>query len=353
MIIELITINDLHNYGNRLQHYATQQFFRANGFDVENIVDESYYPMTRRGVKNRILFVLCTIKNKGYRNYLAIKQLERNFLVFNRNITYSGIHVKTSKELQENNINDRIIVVGSDQVWNPKFGVSDITLLNGVECRKKISFSSSFGVNTLPNDEKTAKCLTDFHALSVREEAGARIVNELTGREATVLVDPTMLLTKEDWRKVAKKPKGAKNGYILTYFLSEMCDDAVCKLEEIRENRTVYELLNPSDPVAGTAGPAEFLWLFDHADLILTDSFHACIFSFLFDKPFIVYDRNWSEVNMNSRLETLLTKFHIKRKYANSGLENNLWEHDYSDGYLQLEVERNKATKFIKNALEE
>ena len=143
-----------------------------------------------------------------------------------------------------------------------------------------------------------------------------------------------------------------KNGYILTYFLSPKCEDANNQLEEIRHGRKVYELLDAGNWVAGAAGPAEFLWLFDHSDLVLTDSFHACVFSFLFNKPFVVYDRNWTEGNMNSRLETLLGKFHLERKYASSGLENDIWEHNYEDGYKQLELERQKATDFLKKALD-
>lgn len=87
--------------------------------------------------------------------------------------------------------------------------------------------------------------------------------------------------------------------------------------------------------------------------MILTDSFHACVFSFLFNKPFNVYDRNWKEGNMNSRLETFLSKFHLERKYANSRLENNIWEHEYSEGYAILEEERNNAIDFLKKALVE
>ena len=124
-------------------------------------------------------------------------------------------------------------------------------------------------------------------------------------------------------------------------------------MEEIREDKEVYELLNPNDKVAGTVGPSEFLWLFDHADIILTDSFHACVFSFLFNKPFIVYDRNWDGGNMNSRLETLLSKFSLERKYANSGIENDIWEHDYTEGYKELEIERKKSIEFLKKALED
>ena len=75
------------------------------------------------------------------------------------------------------------------------------------------------------------------------------------------------------------------------------------------------------------------------------------MFSFLFNKPFIVFDRNWQEESTNSRIETLLHTFHLERKYINSCLENNIWEHDYTEGYKQLEIEREKAIKYLKEAL--
>ena len=347
MKVKLITINDLNNYGNRLQNYATQQFLISNSIDVENIVDETYYPLVEKKTFRSFLVDIVRKKRRTKQKF------KKNFLKFNQYIWYSGTKVKTSEELRKNGVEDKIIIVGSDQVWNPKFAMSDVTLLDGVKCKKKISFSASFGVDSIPYDQTIADCLNDFKALSVREEAGAKIIKDLTGRDATVLVDPTMLLTNDEWRKVSKKPRGAKEGYVLTYFLSPKCDEAKTKLEEIKEDKEVYELLNPNDKIAGTAGPSEFLWLFEHADLILTDSFHACVFSFLFNKPFIVYDRNWNEGNMNSRLETLLSKFSLERKYANSGLPNDLWEHDYTEGYKQLEIERKKAIDFLKKALED
>ena len=279
-------------------------------------------------------------------------EIENNFFSFNeKNIDFSFDYIgRDNYRLQEEY---NTLIVGSDQIWNTTFKWLSINAFLPFKHPKKIAFSASFGVDSIPYDQTIADCLNDFKALSVREEAGAKIIKDLTGRDATVLVDPTMLLTKDEWRKVSKKPRGAKEGYILTYFLSPKCDEAKTKLEEIKEDKEVYELLNPNDKIAGTAGPSEFLWLFEHADLILTDSFHACVFSFLFNKPFIVYDRNWNEGNMNSRLETLLSKFSLERKYANSGLPNDIWEHDYTEGYKQLEIERKKAIDFLKKALED
>lgn len=336
MDVGVFTIQSV-NYGNRLQNYATNVILKKENYECINILDS--VPLTKK--RKLMLF----IKDLFYNDFRT------NCRKFNKLLKYSDDYI--TRDVYKI-ANYYAIIVGSDQIWNTTFDFVSINSFLPFSHPKKISFAASFGVDSIPYDQQIVDCLNDFKALSVREEAGAKIIKSLTGRDATVLVDPTMLLTKDEWRKVSKKPKGAqKSGYILTYFLSPKCVEAKEKLEEIREGKEVYEILNFEDKVAGMAGPSEFLWLFDHAEIILTDSFHACVFSFLFDKPFIVYDRNWNEGNMNSRLETLLSKFHLERKYANSGLYNDIWEHDYSEGYNQLEIERKKAISFLRNALED
>lgn len=339
--IAIFTIHSI-NYGNRLQNYVVQKIITKLG----------YKPYTLRWYCNKsnlLIYRLIKYVFNMFRAYGKGSNL-RSFLDFDRKMCFSNDYINK----ESFRVGDYYaILVGSDQIWNTTFDFVSVNSFLPFIHPKKIAFSASFGVDSIPYDKQIVDCLNDFKALSVREEAGAKIIKELTGRDATILVDPTMLFTNEEWRKVSKKPKGAKGGYILTYFLSPKCDEAKAKLEEIRGDRDVYELSNPDDKVAGTAGPSEFLWLFDHADMVLTDSFHACVFSFLFNKPFIVYDRNWQEGNMNSRLETLLSKFHIERKYANSGLDNDIWEHDYSEGYQQLDIEREKAIDFLKKALED
>ena len=355
------------NYGNRLQNYALQTTLNKKGFIVSTLQDRS----TEKKIDD-VLYNHSNLENfRGiiglYVNHkLFIKRLlgkENHFDLFNMEYMNDSKDC-ISKEFISSNIKDKYdaFIVGSDQVWNTTFDFVSVNSFLPFPHPNKIAFSASFGVDSIPYDQKIVDCIKDFKALSVREEAGAKIIKELTGIDATVLVDPTMLLTVDEWRKVEKKPRGIKeskktekpkDGYILTYFLSPKCDEAKKQLEEVKGDREVYELLNPEDMVAGTAGPSEFLWLFDHADIILTDSFHACVFSFLFNKPFIVYDRQYEGESMNSRLETLLSKFHLERKYASSGLENDIWEHDYEEGYKQLELEREKAMIFLKEALGE
>ena len=353
--IAIYTIQD-YNYGNRLQNFATQALLKKLGHEAISLKTVNYRAIAKdiseKKCKRYIAPAIIFLIKKLYDEYscFAKKDRESNFNLFNRKIKYSYDCITTNEIILGKY---DCVLVGSDQIWNTNFDFVSINSFLPFHHPNKIAFSASFGVNAIPHDHKIVECLNDFKALSVREEAGAKIIKKLTGRDATVLVDPTMLLTKDEWRKVSKKPRRAKEGYILTYFLSPKCDEAITKLKEVRGDKEVYELLNPNDKVAGTAGPSEFLWLFEHADLILTDSFHACVFSFLFNKPFIVYDRNWDGGNMNSRLETLLSKFHLERKYANSGIENDTWEHDYTEGYTQLEIERKTAIDFLKKALED
>lgn len=355
MKVAIYTIQSM-NYGNRLQNYAVQSVLKGLGNDV-------YTLRTQSADEKKKMFI---DRHPGLKwagpAIPAISCLSHVWkILFRRDI----IHYFEVFDLRIRKTTDYIgyldyfirnydaIIVGSDQVWNINFDFISNNAFLPFPNQRKIAFSASFGVENIPFNSQIANCLNNFKSLSVRETAGARIIKSLTGRDSTVLVDPTMLLTREEWRKVARKPKGAEDGYVLTYFLSPKCDAAKAKLEEIRGGRKVYELLNPDDKTVGVAGPSEFLWLFDHADLILTDSFHACVFSFLFNKPFVVYDRNWEEGNMNSRLETLLDKFHIERKYVGSGLKNDIWEHDYIEGYQQLDFERKKAKEFLKKALKD
>lgn len=96
-------------------------------------------------------------------------------------------------------------------------------------------------------------------------------------------------------------------------------------------------------------GPSEFIYMISYAKLILTDSFHACVFSFIFEKPFIVFDRQDNTADMMSRIENLLKTFSIERKYASSGMENDLFEADYQIGHTILNEKRKESIKYLEN----
>ena len=352
--IGIITINDNNNYGNRLQNYAVQKVMNKINMDVETLKNNDIlnYKFIDNLDANRrkIIFHLKKIKRA-----LKINKRKILFLNFNHNIKFSKkYYCNNIKELEKYSY----LIVGSDQVWNPKFNrLSDVELLDFDISTVKISFAASFGISELPEQykEKTAKALKDFKAISVREEAGKKIVEELTGRkDVQVLVDPTMLLTAEEWDNISKKPKQLKTDkYILNYFLGELSEERKEEINRVaKENDCeVINILDKNSPFYQT-GPSEFLYLEKNAFLICTDSFHSSVFAILYNRPFVVFEREDKLVNMNSRIETLINKFNLQnRKFTGKITEENL-QHDYKEAYEILEKERQKSNEFLKKALD-
>ena len=221
---------------------------------------------------------------------------------------------------------------------------------------KKICIALSFGVETIPVKwEKWFKeKLSTFNYLSVREEAGARIIKKLIGKKAEVVIDPTLVLEKDEWLKILKKPNSIKDGaYVLTYFIGGMRSDVRKQLVNYasEKNLKIYNLLDDEQPDLYVTDPCELLYLILHASLVLTDSSHACVFSFLFSIPFYVYNRLGVKENMNSRIDTLLTLLKLNRKCEWSECSNDIWEHDYTEGCKALQGEREKAVLFLKKSL--
>ena len=346
----IITIFDQDNYGNRLQNYAIKEILEKNYIESITLLNHPFLNTISK--KNKIRFLLSRLKNNS-KTILYGKLRNKRFKEFNKNIKI------TKKYFSVNNKEEYdYYLVGSDQVWNPTFGrLKDFDLATFTKSKNKISFSASFGISELPEQykEKTAKALKEFKAISVREEAGKKIVEELTGRkDVEVLVDPTMLLTAKEWDKVSKKPEQLKTDkYILNYFLGELSAERRKEIDRIaKENGCeVINILDKKSPFYQT-GPAEFLYLEKNAFLICTDSFHSCVFAILYNRPFIIFDREDNIVKMNSRIETLLSKLKLKNREFKGKITKENLEHNYQEAYELLEKEREKANKFLKKALE-
>lgn len=349
--IAILTINDDNNYGNKLQNYAVQEILRKQNFKPETINNQIGIVginVLKKKIKNILKKFL---KNKSSKRY-------NKFMEFNKYIKYSRFYI--DKNHISNNLNNvyDFFVTGSDQVWNPTFGrMSDIDFLTFAPKEKRNSFSASFGISEIPDDMKEyyKEKLNGLNHISVREDSGKEIIKELTGREdVEVFVDPTMLLTAEEWDKVAKKPKQLKTDkYILNYFLGELSEERRNEINRIAKenNCEVINILDKNSSFYET-GPSEFLYLEKNAFLICTDSFHSSVFAILYNHPFIVFEREDELVSMNSRIETLLRKFNLKnRKFEGKITQENL-NHDYREVYEILEKEREKAENFLEKALD-
>lgn len=350
--IGIVTIIDNKNIGNRLQNYALQEFLSENNLYSETV--KNYGSVT--GVLKLKSVLRSIIKEKNRRLRLA---RYINFRKFNKNIRL------TKRVLRNNSKNKKIdtdfdyFFVGSDQVWNCNFGsFSEIYFLNFASNNKKIAFSASFGFNDIPEDKKDIykKNLNKMKKISVREERGKEIIEELTGRkDIEVILDPTMLVKTEVWKKQAKKPKHLDkikaSKYILNYFLGNLSEERKSEIERVaKENDCeIINILDRKDPFY-VCGPNEFLYLEKNAFLICTDSFHSAVFAILFNRPFIVFDREDKEVKMNSRLETLLNKFGLNNQWFDKKIKNEQLECNYSQVPQILKEERLKAKKFIDEA---
>lgn len=356
MKIGIITIIDNNNYGNRLQNYAVQEVLKK--LKINNVVTIKNNNVTNHKSNNRlkyyikkIIFKVSTLKNQKSK----ISDRRKYFDEFNNNITFSKYMVYAYDKKIKQKFD--YFIAGSDQIWNPNGRLSCIDLLEFAEPKQKISFAASCGVKKIPDKlkEYMKNNLETFKAISVREVDGKRIVEDLTKRDdIQVLIDPTMLLTANKWDMVAKKPKQLKNNkYILNYFLGGISEERKKEIDRIAKENNCEEIniLDEQSPFYQT-GPSEFLYLEKNAFLICTDSFHSCVFAILYNKPFIVFERQGKGESMNSRIETLIHTFNLKNRIFKGKIEEENLEHDYTEAFQILDKERKKSINFLKKALD-
>jgi hypothetical protein len=373
--IGILTITDYVNYGNRLQNYAAQELLKSLGFEVESIVNvtipeiETGLAFTIKRLKNALKLSPATLvkktvekldERKNHEKYLAGQRAkEKSFREFSEKYVSETDFVVSQKNIPAD-LGDRYdyVVVGSDQIWNPKIRYgSSIDFLTFAPKNKRVALAPSFGVSTIPEKyvARYTKWISEMAFLSVREQAGADIIKKLTGLEAPVHIDPTLMLTKEHWLSIAQKAKQKPaEKYLLTYFIGAVSKKRRQLITELakKNNLKIVQMASLVDIERYDASPAEFIDYINSASLVCTDSFHAIIFSMQSEKPFVVFDREGKSAVMSSRIDTLLSKFKFEsRKYSILEQTNNFFTIDYSHVPQILEVERKKVLEYLNNAL--
>lgn len=350
MKIGIITITQGTNYGNRLQIYAVQQVLKKLGHEGRLILNNTGVNSAGHKVKRLVKILL------GLRDAREEYFRERSYRQFDRK--YLRVEEEALDEFYaESRLGQRYdaFICGSDQVWNPF-----TPYMNGIffadipNVKKRISYAASFGVEELPERtvQQYSKWLRGFDAISVREESGKRIVESLTEKQATVLVDPTMMLDGDEWAKIEEKPEGfSDRKYIFQYFLGPMDSKVQAFLTKIsgENDLEIVNVLPDKKDKNYRLNPSHFIYLLHHAELVVTDSFHAVVFSMLFQKPFRVFDRVHKGINMSTRLDTLLPYFGLTR-YRNNfdPYETEQLNYDLEE---KLEIRRKESTEFLKRAL--
>lgn len=349
--VGIITINDDNNFGNRLQNYALYSYLKKNNVNVDNIVIVSKGKRIKMVIK-KILFDL---------KFKDVDHLKR--YRFNK-FTKKYINNKYYTNYNFDNKYDYYIV-GSDQVWNYNFKSINLTnnLLSFSDPKNHvfISYAASFGISEIKREIEEAfkSGLKNFSYISVREMQGKEIIERFNlKKDIEVVLDPTMLLDTEEWDMIMTIPKQIKNisskKFILNYFLGEISETRKEEINKIAEefDCCIINILDKDDPFF-SCNPSEFLWLEKNAFMVCTDSFHSSVFSIIYDTPFIVFERLQKGVtSMNSRIDTLLSKFKLENRRFRGEITEDLLQCDYTEAKKILEKEKEKSINFLKRALE-
>lgn len=360
MKIGIITIVDYTNYGNRLQNYAVYRVLKDN-FKCKVITLVSYeerpFYNGKYGswLKNQIVKQFCCFPELVEKRFSPTVTRWVNFQTWSKMIPTKNYY-KCKKIPVILNHKYSLFFAGSDQIWNYRFASNkfDDYFLKFAEDDKKIALSASFGVDEIPEEWKKIYIngLSGFSHISVREDAGRTIIKEILDKDVPVLIDPVMMLGKDEWLKVSRKPRvDCSKPYVLKYYLGDETEEDKIDVWAKKNGYEVYELLNEKIPELYSAGPGEFISLICNAALVCSDSFHCIAFSIIFSKPFIVYSRKGKENYMTSRLDTLLNKFGFTNRWKHLLSEDQYLVCDYTPIKEMLEKEQKELIEYISNIL--
>lgn len=379
--IALFTITRDRNYGNRLQNYALQEvlksfgdvahdvvvetvdnkFWRGTDFSYnERVEDELAYPWFEHWQQEKKDVVkLPRWIGQEVLNQQAFHRFERE------NIQESPI-VVTPERSQEaaRQLGERYDwgVVGSDQLWNPAIGhISGFDFATCMPENRRVAYAGSFGLRQLPEHmhDWFREHVAGLTQISVREDAAAALVKELTGRKAEVVPDPTLLLPEEIWRLAARRPKGLSfsQPYLLVYPFHLEEPETQERIHAVaREQGLAIVDLSSDDPALLDVGPAEFLWLFDHAAAVITDSFHGTCFAIALGKPFlaVVWPQREAALDRSSRFDTLLPAYGMEGRRvtrAEDITSERLCQDDMGTLAKQRRARRAVGASFLERAL--
>lgn len=354
------------NYGGILQNYAMEVILSRYGVvdtlfnnDTE-LIDVRYHISwdLRRCFK---LGIYKYFSNQKYLYEIVRVTRCRDFCNRNINIRYNVNFSDVDNEYD-------FFVVGSDQVWNlgvsrwwrrlKKKHVSDIKFLKFASPNKRIAYAASIAQPDIPPALRDSfiESVNAMKAVTVREVEGAELIQKYTGRKVEVVLDPTMLLSANDWIKLERKPiwLNEVEKYLFTYFLGKRVDKVIEKVA-IENNLKIINMLDFNNFDHYTTSPEEWIYLIHHAELVYTDSFHGTVFSILFKKPFVVCDRIESGIysKMTSRIDTLLEKFGLENRRGtkeNGYMIANPVSIQYGGVDDVLTVDRKKADEYLRRA---
>lgn len=378
MKIGLLTQPLHNNYGGLLQAYALKETLQGMRHEVIIVNRRSREPSIIRKLASIVISKLIGRKANpniflSNKDKKLISKHNQSFIKnYIPNLSHPILDIRGMLDL--NNMGFDAYIVGSDQCWRPMYSPKITNyFLDFAENQnhiKRIAYAASFGVSEWEfyNEEDSKKCsqlAKKFDAISVREDSGISLVNKYFGMDAVLLIDPTMLLTKEHYIKIAKEEKQTQSeGNLKVYVLDKTSEKQSfiglfekklgLKQFEVLPDKTIIQ--DKIEDINDFVYPSPAKWLkgFQDAKFVVTDSFHGTVFSILFNIPFISIgnkDRGMA------RFESLLKMFGLEDRLV-SNIDNfdiNRLEQNQIDWNLvncTIEKERKKAIVFLQNNLQ-
>jgi len=377
MKIGLVTFQRAHNYGAQFQAFALQTFLHDRGHDVEFV---DYWPEYRKGMYDLVDLSALGSDMKPHRKLLsAAKSLVKlgltypwkkqrsdrfeGFMSDQLNIPYNA-RVSCGEDIPSNY---DAYIFGSDQIWRyNKFNTYsgyDSTYWGRYPERtrgRKITYAASMGVTPTgtKSNEFIARHLPNFDSISVRERSLKQLIAPLTSKLIHQVLDPAFLLDQNEWRSIAAPDIEVPENFVLLYNLNK--SDVARQMADGIAARTGCEVIEVNSEVApfklskryfNTAGPAEFLALFDKASYVVCTSFHGVVFSLIYRKEFQALGLGANA----ARVTDLLGELGISSRYAAAGEENlepDLTQRiDYDQVHVALDELRGQSVNFLVASL--
>ena len=362
--IGILTMHRVQNYGSALQAYALQEHINRLGYDAELI--DYIFPngkhKQRRPLKKQIKHTLF----KWAFCLPLLRKSKRFARFYDTYYKCSELRFDSPESLMQYDYPYDVLMTGSDQVWNPIHILTDTSffLPFAHAHTPKVAYAPSFSVASIPEgfDAIIRPYVEAYSHISVREKSGLDIVKSLTDREVSMVCDPTLLLTREDWGALATQSEiKISEPYILVYVLSYAYNPypAINTIIEKVQQELDMPLILLDAPVLDMqfknarfikdAGPAEFLYLVQHASFVITTSFHGTAFALNFGIPFYSVIRDHS--GFDTRMVDLIETVEAHRAIVYDQPVDCTLEMDYTPISERLEHIRRHSQDYIKKSL--
>lgn len=372
--------HDNFNYGGLLQAFALQRVITSLGRKAELItfdnVSASYY---QRRLKHFTVRQSVDAISRKIRSFAAsgehrraVQKRKTAFRQFEQIIPHSDLVSKGEFPTIARNYD--VLIVGSDQVWNPAWW-NDILLLRDVDgsITKKVSYAASMGCSSLnPADASELKsALKDFSAISMREPSGAHLVEKVTNRacKATVTLDPTLLLSRNEWLEAIPKQDSYRvpnKPFAFLYLVDKFhrytdasirsCVSAGLQCVVVSYSMEMVSEIDGATYLSDCT-PQEWVHLINEASIVVTDSFHGIAFSANFNKPFWCFRKTetLNGSNLDDRQEALLSRLGLASRIVDTDstldLDSRHEEIAFEVCNQRLSEERRESIAFLENAI--